>query len=750
MKKFFLLLFGLVLAAETGLSAVEKIPAGSFIIDVGAEKQTPANGLMPYGLVYELLKTHRVPVKWIINPNKQKDGADFTYNGKTYKGGAFIILAQYRTAEVNTAITVWKLQGVRGDETYADQNLDVYATLSYAPRWTIDKTTIWAYIVADFFKNAGIPPSAHGGPDQSQWKTPAELTECDDIFVFPHADPVWAEHSNLLTWNRDHKGAIWAACHTPSVLEAVKSPDGKEQLNFLSTTGLVNYNNHQVIGNIPFSYLHPTDPVMQFMGKLDIAANSGTENYYLPLKTGKWRDGTKVLVTTTTNNEIPSISNGPAAVTVYGRGYDDANNGWVMYQGGHFHNGTSAIEPDHVAVQRAFFNFSLMSVIDRQNNGVKPQITASSTMNGGGSYPVRFSLPPGVDISSYAIKWTASSGKIEPDDTSENITYTPPADPTIKIALITLVLTDACGRQYFTTHNVKLQQCESQTFTPEIVAEQMMYSGKPYVLKAKVPADVDLRMYTVKWTASTGTLTNDTGAEVTYIPSTDIDVTSAEIKLTLTDKCGERYMANFSPQVTHCPPSIDLNLIVDATVKPGETITAKFTVDPTIDIDKYNISWNIVPTGPANSSAREVSFTAPLTLKVQTITVTVTLTDACGNIFTNSKTVDISHVIQNDGRVNVPRLVSPNDDLKGLDYLHIENIELYPDNELTIYNRWGSIVYQTKGYDNYNVLFDGKRDKQKLTDGVYYYLLTVNYQTAATPVTSGQPPVLKGYFILKR
>ena len=33
---------------------------------------TIANGLKPYGLIYDLLKNYKVPVKWIINPSKSK------------------------------------------------------------------------------------------------------------------------------------------------------------------------------------------------------------------------------------------------------------------------------------------------------------------------------------------------------------------------------------------------------------------------------------------------------------------------------------------------------------------------------------------------------------------------------------------------------------------------------------------------------------------------------------------------------
>jgi len=65
--------------------SVETIPSGSFIVNLGIMPQTIQNGLKPYGFVYDLLKNLHVPVKWVINSAKVKDGVDFTYNGNDYR-----------------------------------------------------------------------------------------------------------------------------------------------------------------------------------------------------------------------------------------------------------------------------------------------------------------------------------------------------------------------------------------------------------------------------------------------------------------------------------------------------------------------------------------------------------------------------------------------------------------------------------------------------------------------------------------
>lgn len=81
--------------------------------------------------------------------------------------------------------------------------------------------------------------------------------------------------------------------------------------------------------------------------------------------------------------------------------------------------------------------------------------------------------------------------------------------------------------------------------------------------------------------------------------------------------------------------------------------------------------------------------------------------------------------------------ISPNGDGVN-DHLTIPEIEYYPDNELTIFSRWGARVFGRKGYLNE---FEGRDDGgRELPDGTYYYVLDLG---------TGQAPV-KGYFVIHR
>ncbi len=88
--------------------------------------------------------------------------------------------------------------------------------------------------------------------------------------------------------------------------------------------------------------------------------------------------------------------------------------------------------------------------------------------------------------------------------------------------------------------------------------------------------------------------------------------------------------------------------------------------------------------------------------------------------------------------LDVPEGFTPDGDAQN-EFFVIQGLSNYPDNELTIYNRWGNIVYQKTGYDN---TWNGYSDKGdgKVTQGTYYYLLELN---------KDDEKALKGYIVIE-
>jgi len=82
------------------------------------------------------------------------------------------------------------------------------------------------------------------------------------------------------------------------------------------------------------------------------------------------------------------------------------------------------------------------------------------------------------------------------------------------------------------------------------------------------------------------------------------------------------------------------------------------------------------------------------------------------------------------------------------EFWRIDGIENYPDNQVTIFNRLGNIVYQIQGYDNASRVFSGIANKSRtlgadqLPEGTYFFDIQIN-----GPNNLRQ---LKGFLVLKR
>ena len=422
--------------------------AGAYIVDMG-QSSDPSVDLLPYGFVYELMANQQIPVSWAIRSDKVKDGIadeiDFSVDGVDYRGGAFIVSAEY-AADAMATITAYRGMGVRIDGPVSAFDAPLFSQISSWPNAVLDLQN--GSIAAAYYENANISTDAY------RVDLPSNLNECDDIYVMPHADPEWGTHSNLVTFN-DNGGYIWAACHAVSVLENVDDPasaDPAPDMNFLSVDGLIDFGDHGD-GDGVYSYnaLEGGDPIMQFIGRIDGATENGSEQIYLPAAAG-WRPTSEVLVYDDDHPEVPSVSPGEAAKLIYGRGFGSPTNGLVMYEGGHTLNKGDG--PAVVAAQRAFFNLHLLSAIER---GMVIDVTTPDTIGAAETVPVSAVINGGSH--NYDWTWTSSCGGSfavvtgSQDNTATGdpvpvaTTFTAPAGSTD--CVVRLAVTDTCGRESF-------------------------------------------------------------------------------------------------------------------------------------------------------------------------------------------------------------------------------------------------------------------------------------------------------------
>lgn len=75
--------------------------------------------------------------------------------------------------------------------------------------------------------------------------------------------------------------------------------------------------------------------------------------------------------------------------------------------------------------------------------------------------------------------------------------------------------------------------------------------------------------------------------------------------------------------------------------------------------------------------------------------------------------------------INVTNILSPNGD--GInDTWIIEEIEKYPENEVTVFDRSGRVVFQSKNYKN---TWDGRLSGLPLAENTYYYTIKLKMGT---------------------
>ncbi len=92
-----------------------------------------------------------------------------------------------------------------------------------------------------------------------------------------------------------------------------------------------------------------------------------------------------------------------------------------------------------------------------------------------------------------------------------------------------------------------------------------------------------------------------------------------------------------------------------------------------------------------------------------------------------------------DYNIFIPNVFTPNGD-GTYDTWWIKNIDQFPNNKVTVYNRWGNIVYDEAGYDNETVVWLGEKDGESLPFGTYYYI--VDLGNGADPF-SGYVSIIK-------
>jgi len=249
-----------------------------------------------------------------------------------------------------------------------------------------------------------------------------------------------------------------------------------------------------------------------------------------------------------------------------------------------------------------------------------------------------------------------------------------------------------------------------------------------------IPLNVGANVITVVVTAQDGVTQKAYTVTVTRAPSANANLLSLKFKAGVLNPVFAGTTYSYTANVV---AGVSTDIVTPTTSDPGATVT---------------INGMAVTSGTPSAAiplmAGSNTITAVVTAQdgVTTNTYTVVITRAATPVNIPDESLSVSNPVGKPGFeddvIIVHQGLSPNGD--GInDFLVIDGIQAYPDNKLSVMNRNGQLVFETKGYDNASKVFDGHSNKngQMQLPGTYFYSLEYTVNGVAKHKT--------GYLVLK-
>lgn len=210
---------------------------------------------------------------------------------------------------------------------------------------------------------------------------------------------------------------------------------------------------------------------------------------------------------------------------------------------------------------------------------------------------------------------------------------------------------------------------------------------------------------TFKWTTDNGIIGYSDTSD-TYL----VTNSNANVKLAVTNLCGSDTASISFTILSSATGGIDKDTI---SLLKGANVTITATGGGTY-------SW----ISPYTLSCKNCS--KPLLTPTESTNIYVIITDKNGCKLKDSVFLNVE--LNLEDIIEVVNTITPNGDGKN-DKLILKGLELFENASLTVYNRWGDVVYNNKFNGDKNKIiddaFDGTKNGLPLPAGTYYYVLKV-------------------------
>ncbi|OCX52526.1 hypothetical protein BEL04_13795 [Mucilaginibacter sp. PPCGB 2223] len=259
--------------------------------------------------------------------------------------------------------------------------------------------------------------------------------------------------------------------------------------------------------------------------------------------------------------------------------------------------------------------------------------------------------------------------------------------------------------------------------TPSVLQGKVAYSGSAI-------GSVDVGRYSIMPSGFTAN-----NYQITYRPGVldvidkIVDMSVLKVSEARSVRVGEVYQYTLTVENKSNMPATQVQM-KDALPPELDYVSIAGT---TLGIASYDVSSRTITWQVGNMAANGK---AVLTLQVKANmhgkivnSASVTSAETDGNL-ANNQSSDSKDI---DG-LYIPNVFTPNNDGKNDSFI-IPNLSFYADNEITIFNRWGNVVYRKQYYQN-------DWTAPGLNEGTYFYILKVT--------TNSKSDIYKGYITLLR
>jgi gliding motility-associated-like protein len=260
-----------------------------------------------------------------------------------------------------------------------------------------------------------------------------------------------------------------------------------------------------------------------------------------------------------------------------------------------------------------------------------------------------------------------------------------------------------------------------------------------------VDYDGDALTYEVTTQPSNGTVTMNADGTFTYTPNTNFFGNDSFV-YTVTDANGATSTATVNITVID---TLDAAAEKDHYTTNEDVAVSGNVSDNDTSTDGFTYSVTDGPSHGILTMNADGSFTyTPSTDYNGFDEFTYQACDGNGNCV--SATVTIIVVPMGDDTLTVVPGFSPNGDNVN-ETFHIENIDAYPQNKVTIFNRWGNVVYENTGYSS-SAEWNGNTDQDntvgatKVPEGTYFYVI----ESGQSSINPNKPiEKLSGFIVIK-